>query len=74
MAVNECLHAMLDKAWENKSLDEIMKAPPSALAGVSDKQAEVLKDVFRITTIEQLANSRTFAAAQTLQNLARLSG
>lgn len=74
MAINECLHAVLDKAYEDKPLSEILKASPSALAGISDKQAEVLKDVFRITTVEQLATSRIFTAAQTIANLGRLNG
>ena len=37
MAVSVNLGKGLDKAWENKTLDEILAAPPSALAGLTEK-------------------------------------
>ena len=36
MAVSVNLSKGLDKAWEDKSLEEILSAPPSALAGLTE--------------------------------------
>jgi hypothetical protein len=36
MAVSTDMDALLDKAYEDKSLSEILRAPVSALAGVSE--------------------------------------
>ena len=37
MAVSANLDKKLDKAYENSSLAEILDAPPSALAGLTEK-------------------------------------
>ena len=42
MAVSIDLGKVLDKAWEDKSLEEVLAAPVSALAGVSEADAEKL--------------------------------
>ena len=42
MAVSIELGKKLDKDYEGKSLEEILDAPPSALAGLTDKHAELL--------------------------------
>ena len=39
MAVSVVLAKVLDKAWEDKTLQEILDAPVTALAGVSDGDA-----------------------------------
>jgi len=39
MPVSANLDAILDKEWESKRLEEILEAPVSALAGVSDVDA-----------------------------------
>jgi hypothetical protein len=41
VAVAANLDAFLDKDWENKSLAEILKAPVSALQGVSEGDADL---------------------------------
>ena len=43
MAVEMNLDSLLDKEYETKTLAEILKAPVSALAGVSDGDAQHLK-------------------------------
>ena len=48
MPVSANLDALLDKEWENKSLEEILKAPVSALAGVSDGDAAALQQAFNV--------------------------
>ena len=42
MAISVNLEKGLDKAWEDKSLDEILAAPPSALAGLTAEHDKVL--------------------------------
>lgn len=70
MATNESLKPILDKAYENTSLKELVKLSPSVLSGVTDKDAELLKEAFGIKTIEQMATSKFFLWAQALNNLA----
>ena len=70
MPVQTYLEAALDKAFENKPLADILAASPSALAGVSDKDAEYLKAAFGIASIKDLATNKFFLTAQALNNLA----
>ncbi|MCP2275247.1 hypothetical protein ACFYT3_12720 [Nocardia amikacinitolerans] len=73
MAVNVVLDKTLDKAYENKSLAEILAAPPSALAGLTaehDKALEALK----IKTIADLGNNKYFRLAAALADLADKQG
>ncbi|GEL16307.1 hypothetical protein [Pseudonocardia asaccharolytica] len=46
---------LVDKAWEDKTAAEILKAPPSAMEGLSEKHDEQLK-ALGIKTIGDLAN------------------
>ncbi len=69
MAVEANLNAFLDKAYEDKPLAEVLKAPVSALAGVSDGDAQLLKDAFNIKTVGDLGKNKYFRAAQLLTQL-----
>ncbi|MFF9457653.1 hypothetical protein [Streptomyces flaveolus] len=40
------LDKVLDKAWADKSLPEILAAPVAALKGVSDRDGELLDGAF----------------------------
>lgn len=60
----------VDKAYEDKSLGELADAPIAALQGVSDRQAQLLQDAFRIKTIRQLANLKYVRWAQAIVALA----
>lgn len=71
MAVSADLSKYLDKAYENKSLDEILAAPLSALAGVTDEDAEALKRAFRIKTVADLGKNKYFLAAQAMLQLTK---
>ena len=51
MAVSFELGSVLDKAYEDKSLTEILAAPPSALAGLTERHDQILSDVFGIQTV-----------------------
>jgi hypothetical protein len=52
MNINKCV----DKAYEDKSFNELADAPINALKNVSAKDAELLKEAFNITTIREFAN------------------
>ena len=64
------LGAFLDKDWENKSLAEILQAPVSALQGVSQGDADLLKQALNIKTVGDLGKNKYFRVAQLLAQLA----
>ncbi|MFD0311239.1 hypothetical protein [Streptomyces sp. NPDC127119] len=63
------LDKVLDKTWADKSLPEILAAPVSALRGVSDKDGELLKEAFGVTTVAELADLKYTRWAQALAAL-----
>ncbi|GAA4472818.1 hypothetical protein GCM10023094_05450 [Rhodococcus olei] len=60
----------LIKAWEGKSVEEIAKAPVTALQGVSDGDAEKLAAAFNIKTVGDLGTNKFFLWAQAFTKLA----
>jgi hypothetical protein len=74
MAVSVVLDKALDKAYEGKSLNEILDAPVSALAGVSDGDAEHLSAAFGIKTVRDLGSNKYFAVAGALVALSGHAG
>ena len=70
MAVEANLNAFLDKEWESKSLAEVLKAPVSALQGVSEGDADLLQKAFNVKTVGDLGKNKFFRAAQLLAQLA----
>ncbi len=74
MAVAVTLDKALDKAYENKSLAEVLDAPVAALAGISDGDAEHLAAAFGIKTVRDLGSNKYFAVAQALVELSAHSG
>jgi hypothetical protein len=66
MSVSVDLDKALDKAYEGSSLKEILDASPAALAGVSDKDAELLAQAFSIKTVRQLGANKFFGVASAL--------
>ncbi len=69
MAVSVNLDMLLDKAYENSPLTEILDAPVDALQGVSPGDAEKLKAAFNIKTVRDLATNKYYRAAVTLLDL-----
>ncbi len=63
MAVSINLAKALDKAYENKSIDEILQAPPSVLAGLTENHDRLLREALGITTIADLGSNKYFALA-----------
>jgi hypothetical protein len=70
MPVNESLRNILDKAWEEKPLAEIIQQSPEVLQGLSAEKAAQLKAALGVTTIEQFANNKYVRWAQALTSLA----
>jgi hypothetical protein len=66
MAVSVDLTKSLDKAYEGKSLKDILDASPAALAGVTDADAKHLEEAFGIKTVRQFGASKYFAVASAL--------
>ena len=71
MPVSADLSKYLDKAYESKSLQEILDAPVSALAGVTEDDAELLKRAFRIKTVGDLGKNKYFLAANAMLQLTK---
>ncbi|MFB9249707.1 hypothetical protein ACFFWE_15785 [Sphaerisporangium melleum] len=61
---------LLDKEFENKSLTDLVKAPISALAGVSEGDAKLLMEAFHIKTVGDLGRNKFFRAATAIVDLA----
>ena len=66
MAISVNLDKAFDKAFESASLDDLLKAPPSALAGLTEKHDQVLADTFGIKTLADLGTNKYFALAGVL--------
>jgi hypothetical protein len=73
MAVSVDLSKGLDKAYEDKSLAEILAAPPSALAGLTERHDELLKEL-NIKTVADLGSNKFFALAGVLVALSNKTG
>jgi hypothetical protein len=70
MAITADLAKLLDKAYENKNLPELIDAPVSALSGISEGDAKLLKEAFNISTVGDLGRNKFFRAATALVDLA----
>ncbi|MEV0076316.1 hypothetical protein AB0H58_07885 [Nocardia neocaledoniensis] len=74
MAVNVVLDKVLDKEFESKTLKEILAAPPSALAGLTEAHDKQLLEALKIKTIADLGSNKFFQLAATLVELAEREG
>ena len=62
-----------DKAYEDKSIEELCKAPVSAISGISESDATDLKRAFRIETVEDLTTNKYVRLAQGINCLSECS-
>jgi predicted RecB family nuclease len=62
-----------DKAYEDKTIEELCKVPVSAISGVSESDAVDLKKAFGIETVEDLATNRYVRLAQGIDCLSECS-
>jgi len=67
------INSILDKAFEKKPLKELVDAPVSALQGVSESDAQKLKEAFNVKTIKDLAKLKYVRWAQAIVTLAESS-
>lgn len=74
MAVAVNRDASLDKAYDGKSVEEILNAPVSALSDVSDGDAVHLEAAFGIKTVRDLGSNKHFAVAGVLVSLSKHAG
>ncbi|WP_055478606.1 hypothetical protein [Sphaerimonospora mesophila] len=70
MAVNADLSKLLDRDYEDVNLEDLVKAPVQALAGVSESDAELLKKAFNIKTVGDMGRNKFFRAATAIVDLA----
>ncbi len=68
MALN--LHNLVDKAYEDKSLADILAAPPSALEGLTTRHDELLAQL-GIKTVEDLGTWKYAQFAYALHALGK---
>jgi hypothetical protein len=73
MAVTANLDAVLMKAYESSTPSELVSAPVTALAGVSDSDAELLQKAFNIKTVGDLAGNKYFRAASAIAEVAKIA-
>ncbi|ALG11857.1 hypothetical protein [Kibdelosporangium phytohabitans] len=69
MAVSADLAKQLDKAYEDKTVAEVLDSPVAALAGVSEGDAEKLAAAFGIKTVRDLGTNKYFRLAAALNDL-----
>lgn len=69
---SECSGQVLDKAFESKEYEDLAKKPASAISGISEEDAALLKKAFGIDNIKELAENKYVAIAQTTVALASL--
>lgn len=65
------INKAVDKKFENMSLKDVLKQPIDALQGLSSRQANLVKEAFKITTIEQFSKLRFAKWADALVSLAK---
>jgi len=66
MNINNCV----DKAYEKKTLKEIASAPVDAIQGISERQAKLLEEAFKVRTVADLAKLKYVKWAQAICTLA----
>lgn len=63
---------ILDKAYESEKFRRIAEEPVEAIAGISKRDAQLLKEAFNIDTIRDLAECKYAQVARTILGLAIL--
>ena len=71
-SLSECSEQILDKTFEKKVYENLAKKPVSAISGISDENAALLKRVFGIDTIKEMAENKYVLIAQTTVAMASM--
>lgn len=74
MTISIDLSKRLDKAFEDKSIADLLDAPPSALAGLTPEHDKILAEKFGIKTIRDFGSNKYFALAGVLVALSSKTG
>ena len=69
---SECSGEILDKAFEASEYEDLANKPVSAIAGISEKDAALLKRAFGIDTVSELAENKYVLIAQTTVSMAAI--
>ena len=64
------INKFLDKKYEKLSLKELTSAPVDAIAGISEGDAKLLKEAFKVKTVQDLAKLKYVKWAQAICTLA----
>ena len=64
------INKLLDKAYHDKPLKDLVNAPVQAIYGISEGDAELLKKAFNVKTIGDFAKCKYVLAAQAITTLA----
>ena len=73
MAVSVNLDAILDEEYRSSNLVDLVDAPVSALSGISEAEAEGLRQAFGIETIGDLADNAFVRAAVAIREMAKVA-
>jgi len=63
---------ILDKAYESKEFEDLKDKPISAISGISENDAALMKRAFGIDTIQELAENKYVRITQIIASLALL--
>lgn len=69
---SQCSAQILDKEFESKEYENLTTKPISAISGISEGDAVLMKRAFGIDNIKELAQNKYIAIAQTTVALADL--
>ncbi|MDR0464956.1 MAG: hypothetical protein LBG94_07580 [Treponema sp.] len=64
------INKFVDKKYESMSLKELVSAPVDAIQGISEGDAKLLKEAFKVKTIADLAKLKYVKWAQAICVLA----
>lgn len=70
----EFIEKFFDENYEKLSLEELLKAPVSAISGLSESDAAGLKKAFGIDTVKELATNMYVLMAQGVNSFSKYSG
>ena len=70
--LSECSEQIAEKTFESKLYENLAKKPVSAISGISDEDADLLKKAFGIDTIKEMAENKYVLIAQTTVAMASM--
>ncbi len=74
MSVKEFVEKYFERNYEKYSVQDILKAPVSAISGVTEADAADLKKAFGIETVGDLATNKYLCVAQAINGFSKWSG